>query len=167
MGSLWVCTSRSSYEGVPWLWPWPWPWWSEYIYSELNRKFPMKSIIKSNKNIPWTTNALRIFKPNPVHAMIRTRRGESTGCIFIKRSIDCKQMDNAKANRKTPLKNAPVKQSWVYGPDTVCTTRFRVSYRLIRHGEKRKWNHESGRKKRGQHNMRFTRFERAQWHTPS
>ena len=81
------------------------------IYSELNRKFLMKLfIIKSNnKNLPWTTNALRIFKPKPVHAMMRTRRGESTGCIFIKRSIDCKQIDNAKANRKTPLKKAPAK----------------------------------------------------------
>lgn len=79
------------------------------INSELNRKFPMKSIIKSNKNLPWITKALRIFKPKPVHAMIRTRRGESTDCIFIKRSIDCKQIDKAKASRKTPLKKAPVK----------------------------------------------------------
>jgi hypothetical protein len=69
----------------------------------------MKSIIRSNNNLPWTTNALRIFKPKPVHAMMRTRRGELTACIFINRSIDCKQIDNAKANRKTPLKNAPVK----------------------------------------------------------
>ena len=68
-----------------------------------------ENIIRSNKNLPWTTNTLRIFKAKPVHAMMRTRRGESTACIFIKRSIDCKQIDNAKANRKTPLKKAPVK----------------------------------------------------------
>lgn len=69
----------------------------------------MKSIIKSNKNLPWTMNALRIFNPKPIHATMRTRRGESTGCIFVKRSIDCKKIDNANANRKTPLKKAPVK----------------------------------------------------------
>ena len=69
----------------------------------------MKSIIKSNKNLPWTTNALRIFNPKPVHAMMRTRMGESMGCIFMKCLIDCKQTDNAKPNRKTPLKKAPVK----------------------------------------------------------
>ena len=104
------------------------------IYSELNRKFLMKDFIKSNKNLPWITNALIIFKPKPVHAMMRTRRGESTGCIFIKRSIDCKQIDNAKANRKTPLKKAPVKNRehiWT------CHNVIKVSYRQVRHGEKR------------------------------
>ena len=45
------------------------------IYPELNRKF----IIKGNKNLPWITKTLRIFKLKPVHAMMRTRRGESTG----------------------------------------------------------------------------------------
>ena len=69
----------------------------------------MKGIIKNSKNLPWTTNALIIFKPKPIHAIMRTRKGESTGCIFVKRSIDCKKIDNAKANRKTPLKKAPVK----------------------------------------------------------
>ena len=34
--------------------------------------------------------------------------GESTACICTNRSIDCRQIDNAKPRRNTPLKKAPV-----------------------------------------------------------
>lgn len=67
-----------------------------------------KIFMKSVGNSPWITNALRMFKPKPTHATMRTSRGESTVCICTKRSIDCRQIDNANASRKTPLKKAPM-----------------------------------------------------------
>lgn len=78
--------------------------WKLFIKNDI---FVLKHI-NNIKNSPWITNALIIFKPKPIHAVASTNKGEWTGSIRTKRSIDCRQIDNDKARRKTPLKKAPM-----------------------------------------------------------
>lgn len=58
-------------------------------------------------NAPWTTRTLIILRNKPIQPTIKTRTGDLIGSKFTKRSTDWRNIDRAKASRKTPLKKAP------------------------------------------------------------
>ena len=115
VGTMWSGESvfdSGTINGVWWpLLCLPWPWWSGMPTHQ-------QSWVSSAKNsVPWITSALIILSVNPIQPMIRTEKGFSILSTWTKRSNDWRNIESARARRKTPLKNAPIKQSLRLGID--------------------------------------------------